>query len=284
MASTAFITGAASGFGLATAHRLRADGWDVVATDAFPARFAGEIATPEALVAALGGGRGFRLDVRDDAAVRALAAAIGDVDLVVNNAGHAVFATQEEADLEAIRDLFDVNVLGVARVARAFLPGLRARRGTIVQISSVAGRYVFPESGFYAATKHAVEAMSEALALEAGPFGVRVRVIEPGRFATRFGERASAASAAPPADSAYAAARATWGALREAVLEPPQPATLVAEAIVNSLRSPALLLRVPVGPDAERMMHLRDTTRPDAAVAGLAATLGARPAEPTDLG
>lgn len=284
MAPIVVLTGAASGFGLATARRLHRAGWDVVATDAFPATLPGELAGPEALVAAVGGGRAYRLDVRDDAAVRELAAELGDVDAIVNNAGHAVFAAQEEGDLEAIRDLFDVNVLGVARFTRAFLPGLRRRRGVIVQLSSIAGRYVFPESGFYAATKHAVEAMSEALALEAGPFGVRVRVIEPGRFATRFGERAGAASAPPPADSPYAEARIAWLALREAVLEPAQPAELVAAAIEASLADPAIFRRIPVGPDAERMMAFRDQVRPDDAVRQLADQVGGGPATDDDAG
>ena len=114
--------------------------------------------------------------------MRDLAQRLGaTVDVLVNNAGYAVFATQEEADLEQIRDLFDVNVLGPARTTQAFLPSLRDRRGVVVQLSSVAGRMTFPESGFYAATKHALEAMSHALLCEAGPMGVRVRVIQPGR-------------------------------------------------------------------------------------------------------
>lgn len=269
MPRIAIVTGAASGFGFATAGALRDAGYEVVATDVFAATLPGELAGPEALAATLGT-RALRLDVRDDDAVRAVAAEVGDVDVLVNNAGHAVFATQEEADLDAIREMFDVNVLGVARLTRAFLPGLRRRRGVVVQISSVAGRYVFPESGFYAATKHAVEAMSEALALEAGPFGVRVRVIEPGRFATRFSERAGVMGSPPPADSPYAAARVAWGALREAVLEPAQPARWVADAIVASLADDAPLRRIPVGPDAARMMAFRDEHAPDRAVEAVA--------------
>jgi NAD(P)-dependent dehydrogenase (short-subunit alcohol dehydrogenase family) len=200
------------------------------------------------------------LDVRDAAAVQdavARALAWGPVDLLVNNAGLGYFATQEEGDADAFRDLLDVNVVGPARLTRALLPSLREQRGTVVQISSVAGQSVFPESGFYAATKHALEAMSEALVQEVGPFGVRVRVLQPGQFATRFQERAAAKSPVPGSDSPYAALRERWRTQRLEVLEPPQDPERVAEVVFASLADPAPYLWIPVGADSEQILARR---------------------------
>lgn len=256
--STAFLTGCATGFGRALARRLLAEGWRVVATDPLPAAIV-DLAGDDLRV--------LPLDLRDVASIRAAvgeALAWSPVDLVVNNGGYAVFGTQEEADLEAIRDLFDVNVLGAARVTQALLPALRDRAGTIVQISSVAGRMAFPESGFYAATKHAIEAMTEALYAETCTFGVRVRLVEPGSFATMFLDRARAASRPRAATSPYAHLHDLWDRRKLSVLEPPQDPELVVDAILASLRDDAPFLRIPVGPDAQRILELRATLPPDA--------------------
>jgi len=252
---SAFITGCASGFGHGLAVRLLSEGWRVIASDA--ETLDGVLPRSERLEC-------HRLDVRDASQVTAAAEAVGEVDLLVNNAGYALFGTQEEVDVEAVRDLFDVNVLGPVRVTRALLPALRRSRGTIVQISSVAGRTAFPESGFYAATKHAVEALSESLFQEVCTFGVRVRVVEPGSFATRFLQRAAEVSPVPPASSPYAGLRDVWGDRKTEVLEPPQDPALVVDAIVASLADPAPFLRVVVGPDAQRVLALREGLGPDA--------------------
>ena len=195
------------------------------------------------------------LDVRSNADVKALAADVpSPVHVVVNNAGYGLFGTQEETDLEQVRDLLDVNVLGPARVTQAFLPQLRETGGALVQLSSVAGRMVFPESGFYAATKHAVDAMSQAVALEACPLGVRVRVMEPGAFATQFYATAAECSPERKAGSAYHPLHDRWDGWREDVLEEPQDPQLVADAIRASLRSVEPFLRIPVGEDAKRIL------------------------------
>lgn len=256
---TAFVTGCASGFGFYLARRLLGLGHRVVATDADVGGLAERIGPSDRLLV-------LALDVRSTEAVRAAAdAAIAwsPPDLLVNNAGYAIFGTQEEADLEAIRDLFDVNVLGPARLTQALLPVLRERRGTIVQLSSVAGRTVFPESGFYAATKHAIEAMSEALFQETCTFGVRVRLIEPGSFDTGFLARAVLASQPRDPASPYAPLQPRWDARKFGVLERPQDPMLVVDAIVASLDDPAPFRRVPVGPDARRILDLRDALPPD---------------------
>lgn len=251
---TVFLTGAGSGFGFALARRLLASGHRVVATDERVDGWERVLGPPERLQVA-------ELDVRSTERAEQVVAAANawsPVDVLVNNAGYAVFSTQEEAHIEVVRDLFDVNVLGPARLTRALLPTLRARAGQVVQLSSVAGRTVFPESGFYAATKHALEAMSEALVQEVAPFGVRVHVVEPGAFATGFLARASRSSPPPPPDSPYRDARARWQEVRAAVLEPPQDPELVVDAIVAGLDDPAPFRRSVVGPDSARIVGLRD--------------------------
>ena len=251
--SVAFITGCASGFGRRLAARLLDLGWTVHASDPKPAsEWEGGAPSGDGTLVV------HRLDVRDPEQVRLATASLGPVDLLVNNAGYAVFGTQEETDLDAVKDLFDVNVLGLARVTQAVLPHVREAKGTVVQLSSVAGRTVFPESGFYAATKYAVEAMSEALFQECATFGVKVRVIEPGSFDTRFLDTAASCSPPPPEGSAYEGVRELWMRRKVAVLESPQDPDKVVDAILSSLHDPDPFLRVPVGPDAERILLVRD--------------------------
>jgi len=250
---TAFVTGCATGFGRRLTDRLLAAGWVVHATDPSP---------PEDWEGGAPSGTGtlvtHLLDVRDPDQVTQATQGLGPVDLLVNNAGYAVFGTQEETDLDAVKELFDVNVLGLARVTQAVLPRVREAQGTVVQLSSVAGRTVFPESGFYAATKYAVEAMSEALFQECATFGVRVRLIEPGSFDTRFLDTALERSPAPPENSAYDGVRELWMRRKVAVLETPQDPERVVDAIMGCLDAPEPFLRIPVGPDSERILLVRD--------------------------
>ncbi len=257
---TVFITGCASGFGHRLAARLLAEGHRVVATDPSLAAWPDDLGAPHDRL------QTYALDVRDATAVRRVAAAAcawSPVDVLVNNAGYAIFGTQEETDLEVVADLFDVNVLGAARVTQALLGSLRQHAGLVVQLSSVAGRTVFPESGFYAATKYALEAMSEALLQETATFGLRLRLIEPGSFNTRFLPTAVARSGSPPADSPYTERREVWNARKGEVLVPPQDPGAVVDAIMSQLDDPRPIARVPVGPDAVRLLGLKDALAPD---------------------
>lgn len=217
----------------------------------------------EHILADLGGVTGHlhtvSCDVRDDDAVAAAADFAGPVDVLVNNAGYAVFGSQAEASLAAVREMFEANVLGVARVTQALLPGLRARQGTVVNISSVAGRIVFPESGFYAASKHAVEALSEALYEENCSFGLRVVVIEPGHFATGFQARAAAMSRPRSPDSPYAHLHSLWDERRGEALAVPQDPELVVQAILAGLDSAEPFVRVEAGVDAPVLLRRRET-------------------------
>lgn len=256
---TAFITGCATGFGHGLARHLLHAGHRVVATDAIS----------HGLEVALGGPHPRLLvlacDVRDSASVAAAARealAWAPVDVLVNNAGYALFAAQEEAPVEDVAAMFDVNVFGVARVTKALLPSLRATAGVIVQLSSVAGTVVFPESGYYAASKFAIEAMSDALAQETAPWGVRLRVIQPGSFATEFGRRATEASPPRAPESPYAPHRPAWDAAKQAALVYGQDPSLVVRAIAESLDAPEAFLRIPVGPDSVRLMEGRQRSAP----------------------
>jgi len=183
-----FITGCSSGFGRALATLVLERGWCAAVTARDPRRV-------EELVAGHGTrGLTLALDVTDPtqirAAVRAAEAHFGSIDVLVNNAGYGYQVSVEEGEDAAIRALFETNVFGLAALIRAVLPGMRARRrGHIVNISSVAGFIGFPGSGHYAATKHAVEGLSDALAKEVGPLGIRVLCVEPGPFRTDFGSR-----------------------------------------------------------------------------------------------
>ncbi len=183
-----FITGCSSGFGEALAQAVLGRGWCAVVTARDKSRVADLVRGCEARALALD------LDVTDTAQVAAAVAAalarFGRIDVLVNNAGYGYQAAVEERDDAPIRAMFDTNVFGLFAMTRAVLPGMRAqRRGHILNISSVAGLIGLPGSGYYAASKHAVEGWSDALAAECTPLGINVTCIEPGPFRTDFAGR-----------------------------------------------------------------------------------------------
>ncbi|RMI36874.1 SDR family NAD(P)-dependent oxidoreductase [Streptomyces triticirhizae] len=183
--SAALVTGCSSGIGRATALALHRAGHTVYATARRPETLADLAAQ---------GPRPLALDVTDEASMAAalaeVTAAEGAVATLVNCAGYGLTGPVEEESVQAAREQFETNLFGAARLTQLALPGMRARgRGTVVNISSIFGRYAVPGGAFYHASKHALEAFSDALRLEVAPFGVRVVVIEPGPVRTRFGER-----------------------------------------------------------------------------------------------
>ena len=183
-----FITGCSTGFGRELAQQVVARGWRAVVTARDKARVAG-------LVDGAGDrGLALDLDVTDAgqvaAAAQAAEARFGRVDVLVNNAGYGYQASVEEGVEAEVRAQFDANVFGLFAMTRAILPGMRARRrGHVINISSVAGFVGFPGSGYYAASKHAVEGWSDALAVEGKPLGIQVTCIEPGPFRTDWAGR-----------------------------------------------------------------------------------------------
>jgi NAD(P)-dependent dehydrogenase (short-subunit alcohol dehydrogenase family) len=182
------ITGCSSGIGRATAERLGRNGQTVYAT----ARRLESIAELERV-----GCRTLALDVLEEESMRAAVAAVeaehGAVGGLVNNAGYAVSGAIEAVPLDAVRSEFETNVFGYVRMAQLVLPGMRRNgSGRIVNVSSVAGRVTMPGAGAYAASKYAIEAISDALRFEVRGFGVSVSVIEPGPIRSAFTETANA--------------------------------------------------------------------------------------------
>jgi NAD(P)-dependent dehydrogenase (short-subunit alcohol dehydrogenase family) len=193
------ITGCSSGIGEATARRLVRSGWQVYAT-------ARDVQDLDGL--ADEGAVPLRLDVTDrasmDAAVDGIVAAHGAVGVLVNNAGYSQSGTIEEVPDGKVRRQFETNVFGPIHLVKRVLPGMREQRwGKIVNLSSIGGRLVFPGGGYYHATKHAIEALSDALRMEVRGFGIDTIVIEPGIIRTRFADAITAHIELDP-DSAYA--------------------------------------------------------------------------------
>lgn len=183
-----FITGCSSGFGHELARLVLARGWRAVVTARDKARVADLARSAASRALALD------LDITDAAqvavAVKAAEAHFGGIDVLVNNAGYGYQASVEEGEDAEIRAQFEANVFGLFAMTRAVLPGMRAqRRGHVLNITSVAGFIGFPGSGYYAASKHAVEGWSDALAAEGKPLGIKVTCIEPGPFRTDWAGR-----------------------------------------------------------------------------------------------
>lgn len=183
-----FITGCSTGLGRALAQLIVDRGWRLAATARDKARVVVLAAGAEDRVLALD------LDVtREDQVAAAVAATqerFGRIDVLVNNAGYGYQSTVEEGVEAEIRAQFDANVFGLFALTRAVLPVMRAQRsGRIINITSVAGLIGYPGSGYYAASKHAVEGFSDSLRAEVAPLGIGVTCIEPGPFRTDWAGR-----------------------------------------------------------------------------------------------
>jgi NAD(P)-dependent dehydrogenase (short-subunit alcohol dehydrogenase family) len=180
-----FITGCSTGFGRELAQQLLAAGRRVVVTARDPAKLADLAAAfPEtALPLALN----VDSQTQIDATVAAAVEKFGRIDVLVNNAGYGYLAAVEEGEDTDIRAMFETNVFGLAALCRAVLPIMRGQKnGVIVNFSSMGGIVGFPGIGYYNATKFAVEGLSEAMAKELAPLGVKVLIVEPGPFRTQW--------------------------------------------------------------------------------------------------
>jgi NAD(P)-dependent dehydrogenase (short-subunit alcohol dehydrogenase family) len=185
-----FITGCSTGFGRQLARRTLALGYPTVVTARNVKQIEDLIAGHEDHVLVL------PLDVtvpeQIAAAVDATVKKFGRIDVLVNNAGVGYFGSFEESDLTAVRQMFEINVWGLTQMTRAVLPLMRQRRsGSIVNISSMGGIAALPAVSFYNGTKFAVEGLSEALALEVAPLGIKVLIVEPGPFRTDWAGRSA---------------------------------------------------------------------------------------------
>lgn len=246
---TVVVTGANSGIGLATALELASAGYDVVGTvrseekakDLYDAATERGVAVQAAL-----------LDVADaESTAKGFAAIEGRSDIwaVVNNAGFAQAGAIEDVDDDAVRYQLEVNVVAPARIARLVLPGMRDRGdGRIINVSSVAGRISLPLMGWYCASKHAVEAMTDALRMEVADSGITVSLVEPGSFGTGIwdGARYPEVAATTTYADAYLRAQRTTSAGARVLPDP----VWVARTVRLALGSPVPLARYLVGADA----------------------------------
>jgi NAD(P)-dependent dehydrogenase (short-subunit alcohol dehydrogenase family) len=248
-----FVTGASSGFGQAIAREVLARGDRLVVTGRDPDALRPLVGEDSNRAMAI------RLDVTDAGAVReAVDEAVsrfGRVDVVVNNAGYVHVGAVEELDDQEWRQLIDTDLFGAINVTRAVLPHMRERRsGHLVQMSSLNGVEGLPGGGYYVASKFALEGLSESLADEVGPLGIKVTIVEPGPHRTRLLSGRSAKSSAPISDYAD-----TVGAVREQLeqLDGQQPGDpeRAARAIVDVVEAPNPPRRLPLGTMA--LDHIR---------------------------
>ena len=248
------ITGTSSGIGEATALRLARAGWRVLAgvrADADGDRL--RAAAGERL-------RPVTIDVTEPATIAAVAEALGDepLDGLVNNAGTALAMPLEFLPLDQLRRQLEVNLVGHVAVTQAFLPNLRSARGRIVNVGSIAGRSALPFLGAYAASKHALEAVTDSLRVELRPFGVAVTVVEPGTIATpiwrKAGERVQELAAELPAElgELYGQRMAAFRNAAAAAGRRAEPADDVAIVVERALTSRRPRARYAVGRDARR--------------------------------
>lgn len=247
------ITGAGAGIGMATALELARAGHTVFATMRDPVRLPelGRIAATEGLPISV-----HVMDVNSDESVKACFAALDSqgaaIDVLVNNAGIESHSPIEEQPLDGFKAVMETNYFGAIRCIHQVLRPMRERgSGCIVNVSSVSGRIAGSPLGAYTASKHALEALSEVLAGEVKPFGVRVAIVEPGIIDTRMAH----AIETPPA-SRYQQVR-NMAALFQSSLSHPTPPSVVAKVIREVIESGTWQLRHPAGPDAAPFLAWR---------------------------
>lgn len=261
--SAALVTGCSSGIGRASALALHRAGLPVYATARRPDTL---LELAEAGLATLA------LDVTDESSMQAAVDRIvtdhGAVGVLVNNASYALQGPAETTPMSEIRAQFETNVFGLVRLTQLVLPGMRSQGwGRVVNLSSMGGRFTFPGGGFYHASKHAVEAVSDALRYELAPFGVAVVLVEPGPVSTAFGDTA-VGTIDPPPDEATASSDAYAG-FREALavryaqaydgsrMRLASSPDAVARVIVRAVRVRRPRPRYTVGPVAKTLVGLR---------------------------
>ena len=257
------ITGCSSGIGRATAPRLSHSGWKVYAS-------ARRVESISDLKDA--GCETLALDVTDEESMRAAVDAVeqaqGAVGALINNAGYSQSGAIETVPLDAVRRQFETNVFGLVRLTQLVLPKMREQRwGKIVNIGSMGGRLSFPGGGHYHATKHALEAISDAMRFELHGFGIDVILLEPGLITTEFGEAAVASmvdvQTGPglEGEDPYGHFNTTVGAVTKGAYEGPMRALgggpdRVAKVIERALSRGRAPTRVAITPSAKLMIAL----------------------------
>jgi NAD(P)-dependent dehydrogenase (short-subunit alcohol dehydrogenase family) len=246
---TALVTGTTTGIGLETALYFARHGYRVFAGARQP-----DVVEEQPNIVPV------KLDVDQDESVRDCVAAVlkeaGAIDVLVNNAGVGLAGAVEMAPLARVRGMFETNFFGAVRMMQAVLPAMRERKsGTVVNVTSMMGHVTLGCHGFYAATKYALAAVSESLAVEMKPFGIQVAIIEPGVILTPIWNKAEALM---PEGHPYQQAMGRLMRLFGAQMVGGTRPDAVALAIYEAVREGAPKLRYAVGADAEAIVAARD--------------------------
>lgn len=249
--TTWLITGCSSGLGRSIAEEVLKNGYNAVVTSR-NVKDVQDIADayPETALA-------LSLDVSDRSQIAEVIEAsekrFNQIDVLINNAGYGFRGAVEEASEEEMRKIFDTNFFGTVNMIQAVLPAMREHKsGTIMNLSSIGGRFGPVGSGYYSATKFAIEGMSDALRKEVGPLGIRVIVVEPGAFRTDFGGRSLTTSKTVIDDY-----QATVGPRRTEPSDGKQPGDpqKAAQALINTYESSEVPFRLLLGNDAIKIIR-----------------------------
>jgi NAD(P)-dependent dehydrogenase (short-subunit alcohol dehydrogenase family) len=253
------VTGSSSGIGLETALLLARSGFQTYATmrDLKKSKNITEMANAENLPLTV-----IQLDVNDDRSVKdAISQIVAEnkrIDVLINNAGYGLFSPLEDVTLDQVKEQFETNFFGVVRVTREVLPIMRKqRKGTIVNVSSGAGKVGIPVLSAYVATKFALEGLSESMRYELEEWGINIVIIEPGAIKTKVFENLKTGDIRSRSESPYAdlIERASKGFGK--MMDNSSSPKLVAEAILNAITSKEPEIRYVVGEDAEYIMKIR---------------------------
>jgi NAD(P)-dependent dehydrogenase (short-subunit alcohol dehydrogenase family) len=242
--NTVLITGCSSGFGLETARYFLDRDWTVIATMRTPRNDV--LPNSKRL-------RVLALDVTDAASVRQAVEAAGPIDVLVNNAGIGMLSVFEVTSMDTVREIFETNTLGTMAMTQAFLPQFRLRKaGVIVNVTSSVTLRSLPLLSVYTASKAAVTAFTESVALELQPFNVRLRLVIPGRAPeTHFAKNAQARMHGGVSEAYDGFAKSVFAGMGK-----PSAVTLasdVAEAVWNAVNDPTSPVRIAAGADAVAM-------------------------------
>ena len=258
----AIVTGSSTGIGYETSLTLARDGFITYATmrNLNKAENIKSIATKENLPIRIK-----QLDVTDDVsvknAVEAISSETGErIDVLVNNAGYGLNGAFEDLAMDEIKAQYETNVFGLIRVTQAVLPIMRRQKsGTIVNISSGAGRFGFPNGSAYVSTKFAVEGLSESISYELEPFGIKVIIIEPGVIRTNFGSGLVIAKKSQDPNSHYSQMMKKIASSFEQLMKNSSSPDLVANVVLKAVKDENPNLRYLAGNDVEQWLGAKRT-------------------------
>src|SRR5215204_4254285 len=255
----AVVTGSSTGIGYETSLILARSGFLTYATmrNLNKSENIKSVATKESLPIQIK-----QLDVTDDVsvtnAIQAISSEAGRIDVLVNNAGYGLNGAFEDLAMDEIKAQYETNVFGLIRTTQAVLPVMRSQKsGTIVNISSGAGRFGFPSGSAYVSTKFAVEGLSESMSYELEPFGIRVVIVEPGVIRTNFGDGLVVAKKSQDPNSPYSQMMQKVSTSFEHMLENASSPDLVAKVVLQAVTSENPSLRYLAGKDVEMWVEAK---------------------------